>query len=176
MLFAILQATTVFLVVLALTPALAHALELPGKLRLAREDYLKVQRVYYPGFTWAGFAEPAALLALILLTVLTPAGTPDFWLRLAALTAFAAMHAVYWLVTHPVNAVWLGEEHLSGAAARFFATGAGDADGAADWRGLRDRWEYSHVARAACALLSLGLALATIVDPGVDPGAGPGGA
>jgi hypothetical protein len=35
-------------VALATVPAAAHALELPGKLRLGREDYLTVQAIYYP--------------------------------------------------------------------------------------------------------------------------------
>jgi hypothetical protein len=31
--------------------SLAHTLELPGKRRLNREQYLAVQTIYYPGFT-----------------------------------------------------------------------------------------------------------------------------
>jgi hypothetical protein len=34
--------------------SLAHALELPGKLRLGKEQYLAVQPIYYPGFTIGG--------------------------------------------------------------------------------------------------------------------------
>ena len=50
----VLQVQTVILVSVAMAPALAHALELPGKLRLDREVYLQVQLIYYPGFTIAG--------------------------------------------------------------------------------------------------------------------------
>jgi hypothetical protein len=39
-----------------ITFPLAHALEWPGKLRLSREHYLAVQPIYYPGFTYSGFA------------------------------------------------------------------------------------------------------------------------
>ena len=35
-----------FFVALALGPALAHLLELPNKITLAREDYLTVQQIY----------------------------------------------------------------------------------------------------------------------------------
>ena len=49
-----LQVAALALVAVALTGTLAHALELPGKLRLGREDYLTVQGIYYPGFTRAG--------------------------------------------------------------------------------------------------------------------------
>jgi hypothetical protein len=31
---------------LALAPAMAHLLELPNKINLSREDYLKVQQIY----------------------------------------------------------------------------------------------------------------------------------
>ena len=37
--------------------ALAHALELPGKLRLGKEEYCAVQTIDYSGFTIAGAAE-----------------------------------------------------------------------------------------------------------------------
>jgi hypothetical protein len=47
-------------VAMALT--LAHALELPGKMRLTKEIYFAMQPIYYPGFTIGGFAEPASLI------------------------------------------------------------------------------------------------------------------
>ena len=41
---------------------LAHALELPGKLRLDETSYRAVQGIYYPGFTVSsGFAEADSL-------------------------------------------------------------------------------------------------------------------
>jgi hypothetical protein len=39
----ILQIITIFLVALAMSTAVAHALELPGKIRLPRDDYMTVQ-------------------------------------------------------------------------------------------------------------------------------------
>ena len=41
----VLQALILIFVVLVMVPALAHALELPGKLRLAKDDYLVVQPI-----------------------------------------------------------------------------------------------------------------------------------
>jgi hypothetical protein len=35
----------------AVAMALAHALELPGKFRLSKEEYLRIESIYYPGFT-----------------------------------------------------------------------------------------------------------------------------
>jgi hypothetical protein len=70
------------------------------------------------------------------------------------------MHAVYWLFTHPVNNFWLQGEKLSGLGSSFFSLGAASKRGRqsetrpVDWTELRDRWEYSHVARAGLAALS----------------------
>ena len=50
----LLEVLTVLLVAVAMGLALAHALELPGKLRFSREAYLQVQPIYYPGFTIGG--------------------------------------------------------------------------------------------------------------------------
>jgi hypothetical protein len=35
--------------VVAAVPALAHALELPGKMRLTKDAYFAMQHIYYPG-------------------------------------------------------------------------------------------------------------------------------
>ena len=149
----VLQAASLILVVLAMVPAVAHALELPGKMRLAKDAYFAVQPIYYPGFTIAGISEPIAIVATAGLLVLTPRASTAFWLTLVALLGLIGMHAVYWLFTHPVNSFWLRGEKLSGAGAGFFSLGS--SSDAADWRRLRDRWEYSHVARAALGFVSL---------------------
>jgi len=51
--FFILQVLTVLLASIGMAMALAHALELPGKLRLDKETYLAIQPINYPGFTVA---------------------------------------------------------------------------------------------------------------------------
>lgn len=159
--FDVLQVLTVMLVGLAMAPALAHAFELPGKMRLSKDAYLAVQTIYYPGFTIAGISEPAGMISTIILLVLTPLGSADFWLTLAALLGLIDMQAVYWLVTHPVNRFWLQGEKLIGVSSGFFAFASASGPGgrsetrSVDWMALRDRWEYSHVARAILATLSL---------------------
>jgi hypothetical protein len=148
---------SLILVVLAMVPALAHALELPGKLRLTKDAYFAIQPIYYPGFTIAGISEPVAIIAAIILLVLTPLGSGDFWLTLAALLALISMHAVYWLFTHPVNNFWIQGEKLGSLGSGFFSFGALSRRGetrALDWTELRNRWEYSHVARAGLAASS----------------------
>lgn len=159
---AMLRLACLFLVIATVIPSVAHALELPGKLRLAREQYLAVQPIYYPGFTAIGAAEPLSVLALAALLALTPRGTPIFWLIAAALSAAALTHVFYWTLTAPVNKVWLRNEAVSGSAQRFF--GAGGSVDETDWTILRDRWERSHLYRAAAAvtaLVSLAVALVT---------------
>lgn len=162
--FQVLQIVTVLLVAVAMTLALAHALELPGKLRLPKDHYLAVQSIYYPGFTIGGAAEPLALLTTFALLVMTLAGTAAFWLTAGAFVALLAMHAAYWLLTHPVNSFWLEGTELTGAAAGFFAFDPlRRSGGRPDWTALRDRWEYSHVLRAGLAMLGLVLLVTAVV-------------
>jgi hypothetical protein len=163
---AVLQIVGLILIVLALVPALAHALELPGKLRLDKDAYFVVQPIYYPGFTIAGISEPVAVIATVILLALTPRGSAEFWLTLAALLGLIAMHAVYWLVTHPVNNFWLQGQQLGGLGSGFFSVGSASKERRpSDWTALRDRWEYSHVARAGLALLSF-IALVIAISSG----------
>jgi hypothetical protein len=151
----VLQIVTATLVSIAMALALAHALELPGKLRLDEQTYRAVQTIYYPGFTLGGSAEPLGLLSLLGLVFLTPRGGAAFWLTLASFVALAAMHGAYWLLTHPVNNFWVEGVDMSKAGARFFRVRAmGTQDGTPDWRDLRNRWEYSHVIRAVLGLAS----------------------
>ena len=157
--FPTLQILTILVVAVAMALALAHVLELPGKMRLSKEDYLTVQRIYYPGFTIGGVAEPIGTLLLLLLLFLTPANTIAFWLFAAAFAAMVIMHAVFWLVTQPVNNFWLKDAELKGLGERFFSHdpfGGHRSEAAVkpDWTMLRDRWEWSHAARAALGLLA----------------------
>jgi hypothetical protein len=96
----ILQLTTLFLIALTMACAVAHALELPGKMRLPKEVYLSVQPIYYPGFTVVGgFAEFGALLMLFALLFLTPREGPTFALTLWAFIALLSLQVVFWVVS-----------------------------------------------------------------------------
>jgi hypothetical protein len=155
----VLQLVALLLVAVTLSFALAHAAELPGKLRLDKETYSAVQPIYYPGFTLGALSEPAAIVALIiLLAVRRPAGASFGW-TVAALIFLLLVHGVYWLVVHPVNRFWLKDQNLKGMSAGFFAVGhrldaaRPGAGAVTDWTALRDRWEYGHVVRAGLALL-----------------------
>jgi len=154
----VLQITTVFPVAIAMALALAHALELPGKLRLDKKAYYAVQSIYYPGFTIGGIGEAAGTIAAIFLLLVTPRASVDFWLTVVAVIGLIGMQGVYWIVTHPINQFWVEDVKLNRAGAGFFAFGTDrtrrDKNLPLDWTKLRNRWEYSHVARAACALVS----------------------
>jgi hypothetical protein len=162
--FQTLQTIAIVLAAVGMGLSLAHALELPGKRRLGEDAYRTVQTIYYPGFSIGGvFGEPGAMLATFVLLLVTPLGTAAFWLTLAALVCLLVEHGIYWIVTHPVNKAWLAGEKLQGAGATFFAAGRAVAGGG--WTQLRDRWEYSHVARAAFAALAfVALVVAATAD------------
>ena len=153
---------TLILVAIAMALSLAHALELPGKMRLSKDNYLAVQQIYYPGFTIGGAAEPLGLILLIALMLMTPPG-PPLWLMAGAFVALAAAHATYWLVTHPVNNFWLKDVELKGLGGSFFALDPFSRSGITDdWTALRNRWEFSHAWRAAFGIASLTLLTAAV--------------
>jgi hypothetical protein len=159
--FGVLQVLTVILVAVAMALALAHALELPGKMRLDKETYYAMQPIYYPGFTiGGGIGEAGGTISTIILLSLTPLGSTGFWLMLVALLGLVGMQAVYWLFTHPVNKFWVEGENLDRFSSGFFSLGANrsrleNETRPPDWTRLRDQWEYSHVARAGLAFVSL---------------------
>jgi Domain of unknown function (DUF1772) len=156
--FLTLQVLTVCLVAVAMALALAHALELPGKMRLDKAAYLATQPIYYPGFTvGGGIGEGGGMWAMLILLLLTPRASPEFRWTLAAFVALVAMHLAYWVFTHPVNKFWLRDHQLKGFSGGFFRFDPAGRSAPAsedDWRWLRRRWEYSHVARAALAVIS----------------------
>ena len=157
----VLQVITLVLVAVGVSLTLAHALELPGKMRLRKEEYVAVQSIYYPGFTiGAFFGEFGAIIAALVLLIATPSETLAHLLTFIGLIALLLMHALYWMLTHAVNKFWVADQKLGKAGAAFFNP-SGERAGE-DWARLRDRWEYSHVARACCAMIALvALAAAT---------------
>jgi hypothetical protein len=154
----LLQIVTLVVAAIAMALSLSHALEYPGKLRLGEKDYRVVQTIYYPGFTLGGASEPAAIGLTFVLLLATPASMA-FWLTLIALIVLVGVQVVFWLVTQPVNKHWMKGEKLGDAGKTFFDVG-GNIEG--DWTALRDRWEHSHIARAALATIAFVLLLAAV--------------
>jgi len=151
-------ASTLAVVVVTAT-TLAHALEMPGKLRLPRDTYLAVQRIYYPGFTVVGAAELPSVLALAGSALATSTDGPAANLRWAAATLAALAHAVYWLVVHPTNHQWLrDDDRVDAASSRFFAVQAAEGD----WARHRRRWERGHLLRCLLMLPATALAMTAL--------------
>jgi hypothetical protein len=165
-----LEIVTVMLAAATMSLALAHALELPGKLRLTKEEYLAVQAIYYPGFTLGGIAEFASIIAALVLLILTPGNSLQFWLVAGALAALIAVQIIFWTMTQPVNKYWLQNTKLSRVATRFFEAGA--AAPAGDWTVMRDRWARSHVLRAIAAALALLLLTSAVALSAAPHGGG----
>lgn len=158
------QVFALLLFSLAMSMALAHALEFPGKRRLDERTYRAVQPIYYPGFTIGGaVGEFGGMLTLIGLLLITPTATLAFPLTLAALVALVAMQGVYWLVIHPVNRFWVAGQDMGRAGKGFFGVAnRARAGRTPTWTDLRDRWEWGHAARAVVGLAGLS-ALATAI-------------
>lgn len=160
----LLQVVTVFLVGVAMSLALAHALEFPGKMRLSKESYLATQSIYYPGFTIGGFGEALAVIATLALTISMPRGTAAFWWAFSGFVAMLIMHGIFWTVTQRANRQWVAGLPLTGAAQRFFFLGSRPSERRRqDWEWWRNIWEYSHIVRsvfAAIGLISITVAIA----------------
>jgi hypothetical protein len=157
-----LRIVTAVLIGLSTAMGLAHLLELPGKLRLTEAQYRAVQPIYYPGFTIGGFVgEFGGIILAGILAALTPAHSAAFWPTAGALAALIAMHATYWLVTHPVNQFWVTAQAMGTAGRSFFGFGAGKRR-QRGWRALRNQWELSQAIRAVFALIALVLLLTAI--------------
>jgi hypothetical protein len=97
----VLEILAILLTAVVMSLSLAHALELPGKMRLNREAYLTTQTIYYPGFTFGGIAEPLAVIVVFALLLSTSPVSTRFWLLLLSLLALAAVQIIFWFWVHP---------------------------------------------------------------------------
>ena len=116
--------------VLALGAGLAHAYELPNKMRLSRDEYFIAQKAYRG---WA-------LLGFVVLVQLASTGTVALLYRgvdgiagasLFALLTIIAGQLIFWIVTFPVNRMTEQWNRMP-----------------VNWEQLRRRWEYSHLSSA----------------------------
>jgi hypothetical protein len=159
---------TIMLVAIALSAALAHLMELPGKMGYDGPLYAKLHRTLYPTFGHtAGWAEGAALLSVIGLAwaVRNRAGT--FALTATAGACQVAAMAVFLLFVMPAN--------------RVIASWQLDAI-PPDWQQWRNQWEYGHAARAVLELVALAALVLSVVretpaavrrEPEAQPAPGP---
>ena len=129
--------TAPLLVALALAPGLAHLMELPNKIGLARDDYLTVQQIYR-GWALLGFVVVGALLSTIALAILVRGHASEFAMTVVALICIVGTQLVFWFFTFPVNQQTVNW------------TVAPD-----NWMALRKQWEYSHAASCGLNFIAL---------------------
>jgi hypothetical protein len=121
----------------ALGAALAHALELPNKIAMSREEYFIAQQIYR-GWDRLAYVLGVQLTAMIAVSM-------RFWhsprvLRpsLVAIGGLLAAQLVFWTWTFPTN---IATDNWTSAPA--------------NWEALRTQWEFSHLAGAACQLVAM---------------------
>lgn len=130
---------------LAMGAALAHAMALPNKIAMARDDFFIAQQAY------AGWDRLALLLVVQLVALIVLAALrwqqPGFVPVIVALAGLAGAQVVFWIWTFPANAATNNWTVIPD-----------------DWERLRVYWEYSHLAgfgfqlMAFCALVAAALA------------------
>lgn len=130
----------------AVGAALAHALELPNKIALPRDEYFIVQKAYR-GWNNLAFVLIVEFLGLIALAFLARAEPSVMWPVVAAIACLLLAQALFWTLTQPAN-----------LATRMW-TFAPD-----NWRELRRNWEYSHLGGALLQVAGLAaLAIAALI-------------
>lgn len=140
---------TPFLAALAIAAPFAHALELPVRRTYDPALYVAVTHTLYFYFGVIGGAiEVGAVLAAVVwaLLLLRARAVPRAARRWALAGAACAVlaHGLFWLLVAPVNqefAAWTSEAVP------------------ADWTRFRDRWEFTHAARAGLFVLGFGALL-----------------
>jgi hypothetical protein len=122
---------------LALGAALAHALELPNKIGLERDQYFVVQSIYR-GWDRLAFLLAVEFISILAVIVMSWHEPRVFWAAAIALLCLVAAQAVFWTWTYPANVATDNWTTIPD-----------------NWETLRSQWEYSHAAGAAFQLLTM---------------------
>ncbi|HKE18484.1 MAG TPA: hypothetical protein VKB80_26585 [Kofleriaceae bacterium] len=130
---------------LAMVPAVAHLMELPAKLHMARADYLTVQQIYR-GWWLAGIVVALALVSTVALCVLLRGRGLPFAAAVVAAAAVAATQVVFWRWTFPATQATSNWTVLPDR-----------------WLALRRQWELAHATSAALSLIALLAVIASVV-------------
>jgi hypothetical protein len=138
---------SVLFVALCLAPALAHLLELPNKIYMAREQYHTVQQIYR-GWALLGVVIYAALFLTFGLAVVSRRSRAAFRWAVVAFVALAAAQGVFWTWTYPANRATDNWSTLP-----------------ENWEQLRARWEYSHAAGAGLNLVAMVAVILAALPP-----------
>jgi hypothetical protein len=115
---------------LAVGAALAHALELPRKMGLSKENYFTVQQIY-AGWDRLAFVLMAQLVSFIVLAWLVRGNPATLSAVIVALICLIAAQVVFWMWTFPANKATDNWTVIPD-----------------NWQALRHNWEYSHLSGA----------------------------
>jgi hypothetical protein len=143
------QFVTIMLIALAMAAAVAHAMELPAKVKLEPRLYVMLHRTLYPNFgRIAGVAEFVAVVVLVWLVWRVRENPVLFIPTLVGALSMIAAHAVFWVLVQPANTT--------------MAAWSLDAI-PTDWEQWRNRWEYSHAARSVLIFGALAAVVFSVV-------------
>lgn len=122
---------------LALGAALAHALELPNKIGLPRNEYFMVQKVYL-GWNQLAYLLAVQLAAMLAVAAMSRHEPYVLWPFVIAISCLLCAQALFWIYTYPANAATESWTVIPD-----------------NWHALRSQWEYSHAAGAALQILAM---------------------
>ena len=137
---------------LALGAALAHALELPNKINLAKDEYFVVQQAYR-GWNQLGYLLAVELIAMLVVATLSRHEPRVLWPTIIAIVCLIAAQALFWIFTYPANV----------ATNNWTAVPA-------EWEDVRARWEYSHLAGAAFQIMAMSALIVAVLARARLPG------
>lgn len=142
--------TTLILAALSMGMAFCHALELPAKMQYDAVLWTTInQSLYWQFGSFPGiFSEMGAILAAIGLTVLVRKRRPTSCWTLTGAALLTLAFVVWFMFVAPMNAE--------------FAQWTVDSI-PANWRQVRNQWEYSHAIRFVLQLLGFSALLISVL-------------
>jgi Domain of unknown function (DUF1772) len=126
----LLRFITVIFAAITLSALMAHLLELPGKMKLSKENYLATQGIYR-GWSWLGIFEIGAILFTLIWVFADSNKRRTVRYLLIALGLFIISIVLFFIFTFPANTATLNWTTLPD-----------------NWETLQKNWEYSHAVRA----------------------------
>jgi hypothetical protein len=126
-------------------PAMAHLLSLRNKMHLGANEYQTVQKIYR-GWALLGILLVLALLFNLLLTFTTLQNATLFYLNAGAFLCMLSSLLIFFIFTFPVNQETKNWTKLT-----------------ANWKQLRNQWEYSHATNAGLHLVALILLITSVL-------------
>jgi hypothetical protein len=149
--------SSVMTTAMTMSAAVAHLMEMPGKMEYEPPLYVRLHRTLYPTFgRTAGPAEAVAVAATgVLAWVVRRRHRPSSGLMGVAAGCLAAAHAIFWGVVQPANVTMM----------RWPLDAIPE-----DWAKWRSRWEYGHAVRAGLVTTALSALTWSLVQDSANRG------